>query len=361
MEALHLPEVDSIRPHNTWSIFLSLAGFYVAFRLASTIHDVYFGPLSKIPGPKSRAFSKIPSVLTELYGTESTDVPALHAKYGPIVRVAPGDVSYAGGKQAWKDIDGFQKHGGHLRPVKDDFFYDRSFNGVHSLITADDANHARQRKILTNSFADKSLRELEPMLKDWVAKLWEKLREKDGESIDILKYYNCTTFGKSAMPKSSPQRPGTNRNLDIMGDLSFNENLGMLDSGEYSSWVKTIFDSIKTRATLRAFRSLSPLANWAIRKFVLGNPKAVQKIAEHWNYSKERVDRRLSREPGRPDLWTKILQKSSGPEGLSTGEHHATASVFMIAGTETTGMTSRIISQDIHQLTTLSQPPPSPA
>lgn len=81
------------------------------------------------------------------------------------------------------------------------------------------------------------------------------------------------------------------------------------------------------------------------------------KQAEHWNYSKDqlnfdfrthsltlhlspagkqRVDRRLDRKPERTDLWTKILEKSQGPGGLSVDEHHSIASLFMVAGTETT-------------------------
>jgi cytochrome P450 len=65
---------------------------------------------------------------------------------------------------------------------------------------------------------------------------------------------------------------------------------------------------------------------------------AQQKKLEYWNYSKERVDRRLASTPDRPDLWTKILEKGApdDPTGLSMGEHYSLASLFMIAGTETT-------------------------
>ena len=65
-------------------------------------------------------------------------------------------------------------------------------------ITADDANHTRQRKMISHSFADKTLRDLEPMLKYWVGKMKDKLGEKAtaGEQVDMLKYYNCTTFGE---------------------------------------------------------------------------------------------------------------------------------------------------------------------
>lgn len=74
-------------------------------------------------------------------------------------------------------------------------------NGVHSLITANDANHSRQRKLVSHAFADKSLRDLEPMLLHWAATMRTKLAKKAaaGESVDMLKYYNSTTFDISML------------------------------------------------------------------------------------------------------------------------------------------------------------------
>lgn len=170
---------------------------------------------------------------------------------------------------------------------------------------------------MSHTFADKTLKELEPLLKHWVETMKDKLQDRMlvGEKVDILKMFNCTTF-------------------DIMGDLSFGEDLGMLENGEYSSWVKAIFLGIKDGARLRSFKMINWFSEWVIMKFVMQNPKVRVKQAEHWSYSKERVDRRLARTPERPDLWTKILEKSKGPGGLSVDEHHSTASLFMVAGTE---------------------------
>ena len=58
---------------------------------------------------------------------------------------------------------------------------------------------------------------------------------------------------------------------------------------------------------------------------------------EHNNYSNERVDRRLARDPGRPDIWSHILKRKEVIDGgLSLAEMHSNASIFMLAGTETT-------------------------
>ena len=65
-----------------------------------------------------------------------------------------------------------------------------------------------------------------------------------------------------------------------------------------------------------------------------------QQVREHFKFSADRVDRRLARDPGRPDLWTDVL-KRSGTEAGKTGkmsipEMHANSKLFMTAGTETT-------------------------
>lgn len=110
----------------------------------------------------------------------------------------------------------------------------------------------------------------------------------------------------------------------------------MLEEGEYSSWVKAIFLGIKNAAFLRALKLSGTLGTYLVDKWLFKSPTFRVKQAEHWNYTAERVDRRLARTPERTDLWSKILEKSSGPDGFTKEEHHSLGSLFMIAGTETT-------------------------
>jgi len=142
-----------------------------------------------------------------------------------------------------------------------------------------------------------------------------------GKTADMLKFYNCTTF-------------------DVMSDLTFAESLGMLTGSEYSPWVNTIFSGLKRSAKFRTFKLHSKFANWFVEEMVLKSDKVRQSQLEHWNYSKKRVDRRLKTTPDRPDLWTKIFAKGApeDQEGLSLGEHHANASLFMIAETTATAL-----------------------
>jgi cytochrome P450 len=110
----------------------------------------------------------------------------------------------------------------------------------------------------------------------------------------------------------------------------------MLDDGEYSPWVKTIFASIKQATFVRGIRIYNSVTYFLISEFIGKSKYARDKQAEHFGYSAERVDRRLKRTPDRPDLWSRIMEKNTGPEQLTVPEQHSIASLFMVAGTETT-------------------------
>lgn len=320
-------------PSDALSIIFSFAVLSAIYLIGSTIYDIYFGPLAKFPGPKLNAISLLPSLRTLYSGDEPADIPALHAKYGPIVRTSPNHLSFANGAAGHKEIYGFGKKGLY----KDPTFYGRPLNKVPGIITADDANHSRQRKILSHSFSDRALKEQEPLLKQWAEMMRDKMLEfaKAGRKADMLKLYNCTTFGEFVHLQSHKICTRTDF-TDIMGDLTFAESLHMLEGSEYSPWVKTIFSGIKRGTQIRGLKMYSNLTNWLIEEFLFKSELVRAKQLEHWNYSKERVDRRLAKTPDRPDLWTKILEKGSGPDGLSLGEHHTNGSLFMLAGTETT-------------------------
>ncbi|KAK5168273.1 uncharacterized protein LTR77_006842 [Saxophila tyrrhenica] len=315
------PSIDSvgnIQPPDLIKESLGFAALFIVYFLAESISSVYLGPLSKFPGPKLWAFTKLPSIKAMVSGNEGQIYSELHQKYGPVVRVGPRQLSYAGGAQAWKTIYGFKKHGSSM-PYKDPLFYGKSLNGTPNIIVADDANHSRQRKILAHAFSDKALKEQEPLLKRWAQLLRTKLRERaDGkDELDMVKYYNFTTF-------------------DVMGDLTFSEGLNMLEGSDYSPWVKTIFGSIKNATFFRGIRVHDAVSKYILDEFVFKSKKVRTMAWEHWRYTTDRLHRRLKREPEHEDLWAKIMAKDEADGGLTMGEHESNASLFMIAGTETT-------------------------
>nr|QSG30342.1 CYP65EW3 [Hormonema carpetanum] len=273
--------------------------------------------MSKFPGPKTWAASKIPMMMMQWGGDVPIIMAGLHDKYGPVVRVGPTEISY-NDPQAWKDIYG-HRVGSKQSFQKDPEHYLEGSEIARSIINSEDADHSRHRRILANSFSDKALKEQEPLLRQWADLLVAKLKELEaaGKPADMVSYYNFTTF-------------------DVMADLTFAEPLNMLNGSTYSPWVAAIFGHIKIAARVRALKHM-PGFDKLMKLCMTDGMKAQAK--EHNDFSVERVDRRLAKEPGRPDLWTEVLKRSGTDKvgsGMSLHEMHANSNIFMIAGTETT-------------------------
>lgn len=66
-------------------------------------HRRFFHPLRSFPGPWMNTFSVVPSALMLAAGRQHTYYYTLHAKYGPVVRTAPNELSFTRAC-AWNDI-----------------------------------------------------------------------------------------------------------------------------------------------------------------------------------------------------------------------------------------------------------------
>lgn len=93
--------LSSDRTQSVLVVGLAPIVLYVLYAWLKAITGAFFGPLSKIPGPKLWAISRLPRMYMEWQGEEAAGVDVLHKKYGPVVRLAPNEVSFAGGAQAW--------------------------------------------------------------------------------------------------------------------------------------------------------------------------------------------------------------------------------------------------------------------
>jgi len=73
--------------------------------LAQIIYNLYFHPLRRFPGPVLHRATRIAFVRKLVRGVLPKDVLALHNRYGPVVRVAPNELSFLH-PDAWRDIYG---------------------------------------------------------------------------------------------------------------------------------------------------------------------------------------------------------------------------------------------------------------
>ena len=227
------------------------------------------------------------------------------------MRIRPNELSFIT-DSAWKDI--YAHNQGHPQMPK--IMRTKPINGAPSLMSANDPDHARQRKLLSNAFSDQALREQEPVLRSYVDLLVKQIREEsDGstEGVDIVEWFTFTTF-------------------DIIGDLSLGLPFGNLVNKKAHPWVSTFKSGIKQGILFVAFRSLKiPLFGPIIYRMI--SPIFQRKRHEQHKYAQAAVTERLGKETERPDFITNFL-RSNDVSAVSRDEIDSIFTILALAGCE---------------------------
>jgi cytochrome P450 len=240
-------------------------------------------------------------------------IQTFHQHYGDMIRVGPNEISCIN-PAAWQDI-----YGHHPGPnfEKNPLWMSRKANNGNSILSANDTNHHRIRKLISPAFSDKALREQEPILQAYVDTLIHRLQDqvKAGWGytvVDMVKWYNWTTF-------------------DIIGDLGFGETFGCLTDSRYHSWSSMVFNHFKAASLVTSTR-FYPLLEKVLRMCL---PAAVIKRQDHFQSSKDKIHRRLERATKSVDIMSYVLDPNV--EGsMSIQEIETTFNILIIAGSETT-------------------------
>ena len=281
------------------------------------LYNVYFHPLATFPGPPLWRASRIPFEASNVRGRILKDLSVLHARYGEVVRVAPGILSFIH-PSAWPDI--YAHKPGHLPFPKDPLRYthDTYINGHPDVFAAEDADHPRLRRLLKPVFSDKALREQEPLIQANVDLLISKLRERADSSktnvVEINTWLNWATF-------------------DLIGDLAFGETFGCVARGSYHPWVALIATSVKAVTILGAIRQFPWLNH--LWQFLIGGVW-MRAMRQHQQLVIEKVDKRLTRKTDRKDFTEFILNyQNTNDEKMSKGEMYSNLSLLIMAGSDT--------------------------
>ncbi|KAJ5583602.1 hypothetical protein N7535_002222 [Penicillium sp. DV-2018c] len=302
--------------HSFWRVLCCLFTMLPIYIVGWTVYTLFFHPLSRYPGPKLAAITPLVHLLWDIRGEQHSTIKRLHDKYGDVVRIAPNALTYRAAS-AWKDIYGHRKKGQKIF-LKDPALYTPTPNGVNAIITANEGDHTRMRRLLTHAFSNKALGEQEEILQTYADMFIEKLHGLIGSSasvdIDITRWFNFTTF-------------------DLIGDLAFGEPFGCLSHSKYHWWVLVILDAVKASAYLKIFwfyPFLLPLVKVLIPKHLM------KKREDSFKLSVEKIRRRLAMGTARPDFTSYILKHAKDGKGLSQSEIDANSAVFVLAGSETT-------------------------
>ncbi|KAK3953247.1 cytochrome P450 [Pseudoneurospora amorphoporcata] len=331
-------------PTSLPGIALIGAALLVSYIILQAIYNLTLHPLASHPGPFLHRASFFPYLYRQVTGTLPLDMLAFHARYGPVVRISPDQLSFSD-PQAWKDIYGHRSPGQPEFP-KPYFFY-RAKNLPPSLLSESRENHGTLRRLMAHGFSERSMRAQEGIIGGYVNMLINGLRnasggfggeqgegrngvsekekegvrvarstgEKEGKPpvpVNMVSWYNWTTF-------------------DVISDLAFGEPFGCLKKAEYDPWVDAIGKGVRFGTVLMAIRTLG------LEDVLLPIIENLSNKARrfHRKRTMDRLERRVNLTKERPDFMEGLLQKKE-EWGMDMERLAANAGLLIIAGSETT-------------------------
>ncbi|KAI9651354.1 hypothetical protein NHQ30_001395 [Ciborinia camelliae] len=252
----------------------------------------------------------------KLRGVLPYKIKEIHDKYGDAVRIAPNYLDYSS-SVAWEDIYGFVKDN-----HKKNFAKDLEERGVdtknqpRNILTADEEDHRRIRRLQSHVFSDKALTAQEPLIQDYARRFISGLIKfsslTSDNSINLGQWYNYTTF-------------------DLIGDLAFGEPFGCVKSGEIHPWIELMFRLLEVRSLINELEKYPILG--ALVFFI---PRGMRDTFEkHKQLSREKANRRMDTPRDKPDFMNYILKHNETEKGMTREEIGENASVLIIAGSET--------------------------
>jgi cytochrome P450 len=193
-----------------------------------------------LPGPKWAKYTKIPFMLKDLAGEKGNVLQEYHLKYGPIVQVAPDEISFLS-NGAIRDL-----YMGSNPPEIGDTY--KAFGSPGQMFTSRDPLHREKKKRITHLFSQTSLNGLEPALREMSDKVFSVFRKNIGKPLDVIHWVKMM-------------------NLDLAGEMFFGKPFGAMEEEEkaveYSHMIDYAFLNYAMRENmgllLKLFKLLLPL------------------------------------------------------------------------------------------------------
>ncbi|PYI08031.1 cytochrome protein [Aspergillus sclerotiicarbonarius CBS 121057] len=227
---------------------------YTATRLARLIRATLANPsLLAIPGPFLARFTRLWYFSHVRKGHFEWDNIKLHARYGPVVRLAPDHYSisdraavktiYGPGSQFAKSAwyDGW----GHPDPSKTSLFADRNIK-----------KHAEAKKRFSSLYSMTSLIHYEEFVDRCADIFSQRLAEfaQRGESFNLGHWFQCYAF-------------------DVIGDITFGQRFGFLDQGQDIEGAINAVEEVMDFSTLAGiYPEWHPTLYHTLSRFNLSGP-----------------------------------------------------------------------------------------
>jgi hypothetical protein len=161
--------------------------------------NLFLSPIpSAIPGPIIARFTSKWILFVDLSGYRGRTVDALHKKYGPVVRLAPNELSFS----ALPCIKAI--YGAGSSCIKSSA-YD-NFGRLGMFQMQDPERHRQRQKRIAHIFAPTVLQQMEPLIQICVTKLVAQLKKRVGEEVDALHWCRMTVLDVGGESRRQPCR-----------------------------------------------------------------------------------------------------------------------------------------------------------
>ncbi|EON67623.1 hypothetical protein W97_06766 [Coniosporium apollinis CBS 100218] len=273
-------------------------------------YAVFLSSLRHVPGPLIAKLTGNWLLFIELAGKRTTTVHALHKRYGPVVCIAPNELSF-------NTIDAvetiYASHHSEFR--KAPWYANMTRGGVFNM--RDPAEHRQRRKLLNHAFSQQSVNEMEPHIHKHVQKLVMAIekRRKDGP-VNARHWFRMFAF-------------------DVAGESFLGKPFGGLDCDEAPSYVADLDSAFIVWDLQGRF----PILTWLLRQspskklqhFFTADDRIYEYGADAFQDYLQRYGRSLQRK----DLLTKLIRKEDSDGGLTDEQISGEISNLTFAATDT--------------------------
>ncbi|KAI1131542.1 cytochrome P450 3A13 [Nemania abortiva] len=219
----HSSQKDSTKMILFNASFLAVAGLLLT---AWYIWKCISSPLRVLPGPRISLFTSLVLKTHEFRALRTRYVHSLHLQYGPVVRIAPNEVSFAS-LEGIKEIYG---SGGSGYDKTEFYNLFRVYGKRTMFSTLNKEDHAKRKRVLADRYANSNI--MKPQSLDGIAERSRRFTERCsrfvGQSIDLFVRLHDYAFDGVTHQLFHPYGSDSLRNSqdeDIMRQVAFDDSL----------------------------------------------------------------------------------------------------------------------------------------
>lgn len=279
------------------------------------VYKRYASPLRKYPGPFLASITRLWKMGSTMTGRTHLDHIELHRRYGPVVRIAPNEVSVSSPEAARTLLSAGKRffktpfYGVFPPPENPDIFTE----------TREDV-HATKKRVANVPYSMAAMQQLSPFINDTIEllikKIGEHIAQRPREVFDLGDYLHYFAF-------------------DVLGEVAFSRSFGFLAEGrDVDNAIRTIDQSQTYNGIVGQVPELDRLLRrnplwqfvpWLSTKNALITRMALEEMARRKPFDKDNAGL-LRTGDGRQDLMASLIQGHlKDPQRFGEGDVFAVA------------------------------------